>query len=76
MTTAITVSFDKKELHNLEHDVHANNHVIKKLKARGIPVVGGIWLRGVERGHLEMFNEGDKAVYRWTPGEDSDEEEL
>ncbi len=76
MTTRkpIRVTFDRKALQDIDHDVHINNKVIKGLKDAGIPVVGGIWIRGVSSGRLEMFNEGSNAVYQWTPGDDEDDE--
>lgn len=75
-TRPVRVTFRKKELQDLNHDVHWNNRVITSLREAGIPVAGGIWLRGVEHGRLTMFNQGALAVYEWVPGEDSDEEEL
>lgn len=75
-TRPVRVTFRKKDLHDLNHDVHANIRVIKSLREAGIPAVGGIWLRGVEHGRLTMFNEGPLAVYEWVPGNDDDEEVL
>jgi len=55
--------------------VHMNISVFKTLRDAGIPVDGGIDLRGVTHGRLVCFNEIDGGerfcVYEWTPGADS-----
>jgi hypothetical protein len=57
------------------HPVHMNIRVLTELRAAGIPVDGGLELRGVTHGRLTMFNEkrdGKRhCVYEWTPGLDS-----
>ncbi len=52
--------------------VHMNISVFKALRDAGIPVDGGIELRGVTHGRLACWNDqdldGDRiCVYEWTP---------
>lgn len=55
--------------------IHMNVSVFKKLRDAGIPVDGGIELRGVTHGSLKMWNENRDGkrfcIYEWTPGNDS-----
>ena len=57
------------------HGTWTNIHVIAQLKKAGIPVDGGVDLRGVLHGRLTMFNEyraGKRfCVYEWVEGPDS-----
>lgn len=57
------------------HPVHMNISVLTELRTAGIPVDGGLELRGVTHGRLTMFNEQREGkrfcVYEWTPGPDS-----
>lgn len=62
------------------HPVHMNISVFKALRDAGVPVDGGLDLRGVTSGKLTMWNEyhaGKRfCVYEWTQSIDDDEEEL
>ena len=71
MTRTITVRIDERKFWDLakHHDVHMNVSVFKRLRDEGIPVDGGLDLRGVTRGRLTMWNEetpdGRICVYQW-----------
>ena len=73
----IRVEIDKVKFWMLAkgHPVHMNVSVLKALRDAGIPVDGGIELRGVQHGRLVCFNElrdgKDFAIYEWTRGPDS-----
>jgi hypothetical protein len=66
--------------------IHMNVSVFKTLRDAGIPVDGGIELRGVTHGTLKMWNENRNGkrfcIYEWEAGKDSlhsnweEEEEL
>lgn len=75
MSNLIRVTFEKKSLFDLEHNVHANNLVLTTLRKQGVPVVGGIGLRGVEHGRLATYTERGTVVYEWTPGPDTPDED-
>jgi hypothetical protein len=56
--------------------VHMNISVFKALRNAGIPVDGGIDMRGVTHGRLTCFNEmhpekGRVCVYEWDKGTDT-----
>lgn len=56
--------------------VHMNISVFKALRDAGIPVDGGIDMRGVLHGRLVCFNRQDETlgrvcVYQWSPSADS-----
>ena len=56
--------------------VHMNISVFKTLRNAGIPVDGGIDMRGVTHGRLTCFNEthpekGRVCVYEWEKGGDT-----
>lgn len=73
----IRVEIDHEKLVQLSkgHATWANIRVIDQLKKAGIPVDGGIDLRGVTHGRLVMFNETRNGkrfcVYEWDRGTDS-----
>lgn len=51
--------------------------VLRRLKEKGVPVIGKLIIQGVSHGSLEMFCEDGDLVYRWTGVADqSDEDEL
>lgn len=51
--------------------IHGNIAIIRKLRNEGIPVDGGIEIRGVTSGRLTMWNEhrdGQRfLIYEWSP---------
>ena len=56
--------------------VHMNISVFKTLRNAGIPVDGGLDMRGVTHGRLTCFNEthpekGRVCVYEWDKGTDT-----
>ncbi len=56
--------------------VHMNISVFKTLRDAGIPVDGGIDMRGVTHGRLTCYNVQDKeqgrvCVYEWEKGSDA-----
>ena len=58
------------------HPVHMNISVFKTLRNAGIPVDGGIDMRGVTHGRLTCYNVQDKkqgriCVYEWEKGADA-----
>ncbi len=73
----IRVEIDRSKLWTLAqgHPTHINVSVLKTLRDAGIPVDGGIELRGVLHGRLVCFNEvrdgREYRVYEWTRGPDS-----
>lgn len=73
----IRVEIDRSKLWTLAqgHPVHINVSVFKTLRDAGIPVDGGIELRGVMHGRLVCFNElrdgKQYYVYEWTRGPES-----
>lgn len=76
-TKPVRVEIDESKFWTLarEHPVHMNVSVLKALRDAGVPVEGGIELRGVKHGRLTMFNESRQGkrfnVYEWAPGNDS-----
>lgn len=82
MTNTIRVEIDHAAFWTLAsgHPIHMNVSVFKKLRDAGIPVDGGLDLRGVLHGRLVCFNEyrdGKRyCVYEWTPGPDSADEDF
>lgn len=71
MTRTITVKIDyAKTLLVITNPIFANISVIRELRNHGIPVDGGIEIRGVTSGRLAMWNEyvdGRRfLVYEWT----------
>lgn len=40
--------------------------VIRRLKEKGVPVIGKLIIQGVSHGSLEMFCKDGDLVYRWT----------
>lgn len=77
MSNTIRVAIDHAKFWRLagEQPIHMNVSVFNELRKNGIPVDGGIEMRGVLNGRLVMFNErrdGKRfCVYEWTPGPDS-----
>lgn len=75
--TTIRVEVDVDKLIDISrgHAVWTNVNLLTMLEKEGIPVDGGIQLRGVKHGTLLMRNEiirGRKHyVFEWTPGSDS-----
>lgn len=57
------------------HPINHNIAVLNELRKAGIPVDGGVELRGVLHGRMTMFNERREGsllhVYEWAPGADS-----
>ena len=77
MSKPIRVEIDQAKFWSLAsgHPVYMNVSVFKALRDAGIPVDGGIDMRGVLTGRLVMWNEiiRDKrySMYEWTPGPDT-----
>lgn len=74
--TRVEIPHDKFWTAAKGQPVHMNISVFKALRDAGIPVDGGIDMRGVEHGRLVCFNRQDKTlgrvcVYEWAPGADS-----
>lgn len=75
MTIRVEIDQAKFWTMALGHPVHMNVSVFKALRDAGIPVDGGIELRGVLHGRLVCFIEHrdgkDFSIYEWTRGPDS-----
>ncbi len=53
-----------------DNDVQFGQIVLNKLRAAGVPVIGTVFLRGVETGRLELECDdlaSDDYIYRWHP---------
>lgn len=53
-----------------DNDVQFGQLVLDRLRAKGVPAIGKIFLRGVESGRLEMECDdlaSDDYIYRWHP---------
>jgi hypothetical protein len=77
-TVVVRIPHDK--FYNLAkgHPIHHNISVIKELRDKGVPVDGGLELRGVTAGRLSMWNEyergvGRVCVYEWTPPDEDED---
>lgn len=65
----IEVRIDKDSLGKVKHDALHSIYMIQKLQSAGIPLIGNVFTRGIERGRLTWHNEeglnGNEWVIRW-----------
>lgn len=65
----IEVRIDTVSLGKVKHDVLHSVYMIEKLQKAGIPIIGPLIARGIERGKMIWTNEdglnGHEIVIRW-----------
>jgi hypothetical protein len=59
------VTIDERTWKWLEHDVHRGAHLVRELRAAGVPVSGAIWPH-VTQGTLSQTYDDLLGVFVWT----------
>ena len=69
----IRVEINAFKLDAQKHDVTIGTKLVKALKAAEIPVLANAFvIRGVERGRLTYWSEGDTQFVNWREGDSDD----
>jgi hypothetical protein len=66
MTTVVRIPHDQWVQY--ANELSCNMSALAVFRKHGIPVLGGLSIRGVEHGRLTMERIGDEHVFTWEPG--------
>jgi hypothetical protein len=63
--STITVKLLASRVAQLQHEAHIGIEAVTRLRRAGVPVIGALWPRGVEHGHLATRTDQGDLVLEW-----------